>query len=315
MENISHRSESLQHFSNARRRAQREALSARLTGRDTSLLPFDAIRTELRQQSPLYRGIQEVPLDEIVGSVGRYKDLSRTFLPLTDAMRERFARVTSLAMTEGWLPIELYKVGGVYFVKDGNHRVAVARELEYPTIEAHVWEYPETVAIGPNDTLDDILIRFGERNFMELTGLDQRHPDHGIVLTSPGRYTELRAQIAELQRTLSAIDDDEMAYADAVDAWYEMVYLPAVQIIRESGLLDAFPGRTEADLFAWMSLMRKPLQEAYGDFDNLADLAQLLADQYGEDGLSKLGRQVKSVFGKPALPDLPDPDGDLEALA
>lgn len=313
VEEYTHRSQGLQHFSNARRRAQRDAISARLTGRDTSLLPFDAIRTELRQQSPLYRGLREVPLDEIVGSVGRYKDLSRKFLPLTDAMRERFVRITSLAITEGWPPIELFQIGGVYFVKDGNHRVAAARELEFPSIESHVWEYPEDVTIGPDDSLDDILIRFGERNFMKLTGLDERIPDHGILFTTPGRYTELRAQILDLRGKLEAIDGEDMPYPEAVDAWYEMSYLPAVQIIRESQMLEAFPGRTESDMFVWMSVMRTPLQEQYGDFDNLADLARLLADEYGEGSLSKLGRQVLGVFSsQPLLPPLPGLDESLD---
>jgi hypothetical protein len=315
MEETTHRNTGLQHFTHARRQAQLDTLSARLTGRDTTLLPFDAIRTQLRQQSPLYRGVREVPLDEIVGSVGRYKDLTRRFLPLTNAMQERFVRITSLAISEGWPPIELYQVGGVYFVKDGNHRVAAARQLEYPTIEAYVWEYPEDVDIGPEDTLDDILIRFGERNFMQLTGLEERIPDHGIQFTTPGRYTELRAQIADLRAKLAAIDDEEMPYPDAVDAWYEMRYLPAVQIIRESGMLNSFPGRTEADMFAWMSVTREPLQECYGDFGNLADLAQLLAHEYGEGGLSKLSRQVKGVFNSQPLPQLPELDSNQEESA
>ncbi len=298
------RAAAIEQFAQARRQAQIDTISARITGRDNRLLPFETIRTELRHRSPLYRGVHEVPINEIVGSVGRYSDLNRRFLPLNNSMQERFVRLISLALTEGWPPIDLFKVGGVYFVKDGNHRVTVARQMEFEVIEAHVWEYPEDVQIGPEDTLDDILIRFGERNFMEETGLTERYPDHGIRFTTPGRYTELRAQIANLREKLTQIDGVEPSYEEAVDAWYEMVYLPTLQIIHDSSLLEEFPGRTEADLFVWMSGMREPLQEAYGEINHLSDLATLLAEHYKEGGFSRLSRQIRGLFGEQPLPPL-----------
>ena len=305
MNDVSMRAQARQQFEEARRRARLDQVSARLTGRDTRMVPFDLVRRQLRQQSALYRGVEQIPLNQIVGSVGRYTELTRHFLPLSDDMRERWMRVTSLAMNQqGWPPIDLVKVSNVYFVKDGNHRVSAAQQLGFTTIEAHVWEYPETVQIEPENNLDEILIRFGEQAFMETTGLDQMFSDHGIRFTTAGRYTELRAQIADLQQKLAIIDERDVPYAEAVAAWYEMIYLPTVQIIRDSNLLDAFPGRTAADLFVWMSLMRQPLQEAYGDFDNLADLAHLLAAKYREGSLGKLTRQVKRLLGSNTLPPL-----------
>lgn len=298
------RRNAIHYFDKARRQAQLDQLSAKLTGRDASLLPFEAIRHNLRQQSPLCRGLQQVPLDEIVGSVGRTRELTRKFLPRNDSMRERWINVTSLAMEEGWPPIELYKVGGVYFVKDGNHRVSAARQLDYDTIEAYVWEFPADVEIGPEDNLDAILIRFGESNFMQKTHLNEMYPDHNIRFTTPGRYSELLAQIADLREKLSKIDGEEMPYDEAVRAWYEMVYLPTVQVIHDAELLKEFPGRTEADLFVWMSLRRGPLQEVYGEFDSLEDLARLLTEKYGENALSKVARQMRRLLGSDELPPL-----------
>jgi hypothetical protein len=215
-------------------------------------------------------------------------------------------------MTEGWPPVDLYKIGEAYFVKDGNHRVSAARQLGYPSIEAHVWEFPEEIGIGPSDKLDDILIRFSERDFMETTGLDQRYPDHGIRFTTAGRYSELRAQIEDLRQKLVYIDEREISYHEAVDLWYELIYLPTVQIIRESGLLSAFPGRTEADLFVWLSIHRERLQEAYGEYGNLAELAQMLVGVYGEKPIAKAKRQVKRLLGRDELPPLSEPDPTLK---
>jgi hypothetical protein len=291
-------------FDRARRQAERERLTAWLRGRDARLLPFDVIRRNLRQQSPLYRGVQQVPLDLIVGSVGRYVEMTREFLPLNDNLKERWVKVAKLAQSEGWPPIELYKVGNAYFVRDGNHRVSAARQLKFPTIEAHVWEYPDDIEIGPKDTLDEVLNRFRERVFLEKTGLHRSRPDYNIRFTTSGRYPELQAQIEDLRQKLELIDEREVTFEEAAVAWYELIYLPAVQIIRESGFLGAFPGRTEADLFAWMSQHQESLRARYGEFDSLVALTQKLMEIYREKPAARVSRQVRRLLGGAELPPL-----------
>ena len=303
-----------QRFEEARRRASRAQITARLTGENIDLLPFEAIRAELQQQNPYYRGLLQVPLDAIVGSVGRYKAFTRKFLPLTSSLEERWIAVDALAARTGWPPVELYQVGNVYFVKDGNHRVSVARQLDMETIEAHVMAYPVDLTIDPAEDLDHIFIQLGEQSFMSRTGLAERFPDHNIHFTSPGRYTELMAQIHDLQQILAQIDGEPMNWETAVDAWYEMVYLPTIQIIHDSTLLADFPGRTEADLFVWLSQHRERLQERYGMYENLADLAQFLADEYREAGLPRLTRQVRRLLGANTLPPLEEAADSAETL-
>lgn len=302
------RSASLERFNQARRQAWLDQVAARLRGNDeaSQLLSFDAIRSALRQHSPRYQGIQEVPLAKVVGSVGRYNEFTRAFLPLSDSLADRWIGVDELARKVGWPPIELYKVGETYFVRDGNHRASVARQMDLATIEAHVWEYPEEPDIQPDDTLDTILIRLGERAFEEKTGLAEKFPNHNITFTNPGRHSELLAQIYNLQETLSQIDGEPMPYDEAVRAWYEMVYLPIVQIIHESNLLSAFPGRTEADLFAWISSHRSALRDQYGAYASLSELAQMLAERYQESPLDKAGRRLRQFLGSNTLPPLPE---------
>lgn len=291
-------------FSRARRHADFEQFSAKIRGRDSKLLPFDTIRRNLRQQSPLYRGIHQVPVDLIVGSVGRYSEMTRQFLPLNEAMRERWVKIAAIAQEEGWPPIELYKIGDVYFVRDGNHRVSAARQLKIPTIEAHVWEFPEDIKIGPNDDLDDILNRFREREFLEKTGLATNRSDFDIQFTVCGRYSEFQAQIEEFRQKLQLIDEREVSFQEAADAWYDLVYLPSVQVISDSGLLEAFPGRTEADLFAWLSLHRERLQEQYGKVERIEDLAIQLMKTYREKPGERLSRRVRQMLGSDELPPL-----------
>lgn len=301
------RHQAVDSFAQARRRAQIAQWLARFTGRDERLLPFDEVRAQLKLQNPFYRGVQQIRLDQIAGSVGRYKDFTRRFLPLKDNLFERWMRVEVLASAGGWPPIEVYQVGDVFFVKDGNHRVAVARQMDLATIEAHVWEFPVEVPVGPEDGLDAVLIRFGEQNFLALTRLAELYPEHGIRFTTPGRYTELLAQIAEMQGTLKIIDGHDASYAEAVQAWYELIYLPVIQIIHESPLMAEFPGRTEADLYVWLSIMRKQLGEVYGDDASLADLARALAADFKEDVLARQVRRVRRLLGQEALPELKTP--------
>lgn len=309
MENILVRQTARRNFEQARRRAWREQLSAKLTGRDASLLPFEEVRAKLQQKNPMYQGIQAVPLAKIAGSVGRYKEFTRHFLPLHDSLRERWINIEALAVSQGWPPLELYRIGDVYFVKDGNHRVAVAQQLSLDTVEAHVWAFPDEVCIGPEDKLDEVLIRFGERQFFEATHLGRIRPDHRITFTTPGRYTELLAQIGDLHEKLNRIDGEILPYEEAVAAWYDLIYLPVVQIIYDAHLLEHFPGRTEADLFVWLSLFRTQLGELYGEYDNLEELARALAAEYGEGGLEKITRQVRRLLGQEALPPLDTPAG------
>ncbi len=290
-------------FDRARRQAEVNRLAAWLQGRDARLLPFDIVRRNLRQQSPLYRGIRPVPLGAIVGSVGRYSEMSREWLPLNDSLKDRWVKVAALAQSEGWPPVELYKVDNAYFVRDGNHRVSAARQFKFPTIEAHVWEFPDDIKLEPTDSLDVALNRFRERGFLEKTRLNLR-PDYDIRFTTGGRYPELQAQIEDLRQKLELIDEQEYTFEEAANAWYDLIYLPTVQIIRESGFLEAFSGRTEADMFAWMSLHRDNLRELYGDFDSLAALVRKLMEEYREKPVARAKRKVKRMLGSGELPPL-----------
>jgi uncharacterized ParB-like nuclease family protein len=110
------------------------------------LLSFEEVRSGLHLGQKFDRGLQEIPLDRIRGSVGRYDDFTSAFLPRKrHNMRQRWERV-DVAMRAGRTPpIEVYQVGESYFVLDGNHRVSVARQLGLETIEAYVCEFPTLV--------------------------------------------------------------------------------------------------------------------------------------------------------------------------
>ncbi len=88
-----------------------------------------------------FAGTQEIPLDQITGSVGRVQDFDRCFRPLKKHLLGRWVTNYLFLMNGNWPSIRVYKVGSQYFVEDGHHRVSVARSRGLATIRAEVWEY------------------------------------------------------------------------------------------------------------------------------------------------------------------------------
>jgi hypothetical protein len=108
-----------------------------LTKGENELLPYDEVRKHLPIRGQHDIGLQQVPISQIVGSLGRYRDFDRAFLPLQKRTKDRWVSIDKAQYEEvGLPPIETYKIGEVYFVKDGNHRVSVARERGQDFVDA-----------------------------------------------------------------------------------------------------------------------------------------------------------------------------------
>jgi len=123
-------------------------------------------------------------------------------------------------------------------------------------------------------------------------------------MTNVGRYAELMVQIELLRNKLGVIDGEVWGFLDTVPLWYVMNYEPVVQILREADMLRHFDGRTEADLYGWFSRHRTELADAYGEYDHLLDLAEILILKYEESPLDKASRQFRNLFGADELPPL-----------
>lgn len=261
--------EALSQWNTAHRRAMWSRLLNNVQGNATRALNFKDVAYRLQLKSAIYRGLQTIPLNRIVGSVGRYQEFTRTFLPLRETMRERWQHIAHIEMNPtgvGLPPIDVYKVGEWYFVKDGNHRVSVKRQLGNPEIEAHVWEYTESLPeIGPDTDIDQFLIEAERFNFLQHTNLDALRPGHGIQLSEPGGYTEMLYWIGGYQDALNQIDETNTPYSEAVEAWYDMIYETSVQIIEQDGILSLFPDRTPADFFVWTMRHHAELVELCGE--------------------------------------------------
>ena len=151
-----------------RRRAVREDWLARLTGKHNDLLPYEAVAGILKIYE--HRQLTEqrfIPLDKIVGSVGRYQSFTRSFLPRGGVSFDRWAGIeAAMVGQEGVPPIEVYQMGEVFFVADGNHRVAVARANGFHEIHAYVTRIPGDPGLEPGDSLDQAIIKVECMHFL-----------------------------------------------------------------------------------------------------------------------------------------------------
>ncbi len=228
-------------------------------------MSFEELESELGTSNRVARGLQEIPLDAIVGSVGRYADFTRSFLPRSDGMEERWARVKTVATgATGWPPIEVYQLGDVYFVLDGNHRVSVAREMGLETIPAYVTEVKTRVPLTADDDPEEIIIQARRAAFMERSRLDESRPEANLMVTAPGAYRILDEHIQVHRYYMGLEEQRDVSYPEAAAHWYDVVYEPVARLIRERGLLREFPHRTETDLYLWLAEHRAELEEELG---------------------------------------------------
>lgn len=252
-------------FQSARRRADVQTVLAQLSGQSDHLLMYDEVRKRLKAVEGAGTTLEDVPLSAIVGSVGRYQDFNRSFMPLSDSDRSRWVRV-KLAMEEleGVPPVDLYRIGDAYFVKDGNHRVSVARQLGAAYINAWVTPVNTRVPFTPDMDQDDLILASELAEFLDATHLDLLRPDADLTVTVPGQY-RLLLEHMQVHRYFMGIDlKRPVAWEEAVGHFYDAVYLPVVEEIRAHGLLLDFPDRTEADLYLYLSEHRGELVKRLG---------------------------------------------------
>jgi len=242
-----------QDFARARFKAFINRIRTLLTGQPSTLLSYDEVKEKLRIGGPIYRGVQTVPISQIAGSLNRYHQFDRAFLPTEDRIADRWQNVDRAFYQDISLPpVVLYKVGDVYFVVDGHHRVSVAREQGQEFIEAEVRECHTKVNITPDLQPEDLEILGQKARFLEATNLDQIRPKANIDLTIPDGFDRMLEHIAVHRYFMGLDEKRDISEAEAVAHWYDKVYLPIVRIIRRSGILKEFPGKTEGDLYLWV---------------------------------------------------------------
>jgi nucleotide-binding universal stress UspA family protein len=192
-------------------------------------------------------------------------------------------------------PIDVYQIGEVYFVRDGNHRVSVAREVGVKKIRANVTVLPSKVSLSPDISPDDLILKAEYVTFLENTQLDQIRSDADLTLTVPGGYEELEEHIRVHRYFMGLEQQREIPYQEAAAHWYDEVYCPIVEVMHKQEVLKTFPDRTETDLYLWVSRHRSELQSRWGmDVEPESAAADLAATKSPQSGrfVTRLGEKI-----------------------
>lgn len=243
-------------FLRARRRAAAARLAARLRGEPDDVrmvLAYDEVLEALGFVSERRIGLLVVALDAIVGSVDRAREFDRRFRPTSGRVRSRWEHIAA-AMRRGETlpPVDLMRMGEIYFVRDGHHRVSVARALGHADIDAYVTEVVTRVGAERTITLADLPLKSLERVFSERVPLPE-HARAEIALNDPWDYARLAEAIEAWGFRTSQSRGEPVSRREAAFQWLEEEYRPVVAMLREADLVGE---RTETEAYLRVSAER-----------------------------------------------------------
>ena len=264
------------------------------------LFSFYDIKSLVKPMSEIYRGMKVVNITDIVGSEGRYQDFNKTFLPRKEHLRSRWVRVDTAYLTDINLPpIRLYKLGEVYFVRDGNHRVSVARSQGVYAIDAEVVELTTLINITPDMNKEDLIkevIKFEKKRVIAETEIDKVIDMNDINFTTPGCFDEMLMHIMGHKYFINQKMEKEIPFNAAAESWYINLYHPILKIIQNQNLLARFPGRTEGDLYLWIVKHWDNLKRKYGQEYPLEEAAAHYAESHGHGFFKRFIYKLKKIF-------------------
>jgi hypothetical protein len=235
-------------FMRARRRATMARLAARLRGEPSDvglILPYEEVVEALGFRAERYLGPRVVPLDAIVGTVDRGGQFDRRFRPRSGQLRSRWEQIdAAMRRGESMPPVDLLKIGEIYFVRDGHHRVSVARALGRTDIDAIVTEVETAVSGSGPITLDQLPFKSHERVFYERVPLPAPARAE-IVLSDPWDYAKLAEGVEAWGFRLLQERGGELDRPALAQLWLELEYRPVVAMLRDADLIGP-GGETEA---------------------------------------------------------------------
>lgn len=285
-------------------KAKTKALTSRIFGilrpSFSELMPFDQAKRLIRPQSETYRGVTAVRLEDIAGSEGRYRDFNRFFFPKREHLKARWTGIDELQYRDVILPpVVLYEMGGLYFVRDGNHRVSVARAKGQEFIDAEVISLKSEIQLDSDMSIQDIKRAvveyekerfYRETNYVNVVGTDD------LIFSEPGRYDTIKEHVLVHKYFLNQNMSEEIPLHQALFSWHENVYQPICQAIDAENLLSLFPGRTVSDLYLFLVAHWDELKRKFGRFVEIGEAAESFKNQ-AKRGRRGFFERIRNILG------------------
>ena len=244
--------------------------------------------------------MQVVSIDLIAGSEGRYKDFDNHFFPKSTHLRQRWERIDQAHLTDVILPpITLYEIGGLYFVRDGNHRVSVAKSRGCEMIDAEVISLQSEIKLKAGMSKNKILktvVEYEKREFYSETNFGDITDDWSLNFTSPGQYDVIYQHILIHKYYINQNQTEEISMPDAILSWHNQVYLPVINIIKKQKMMKKFKGRTPSDMYVWIIKYWDDLKTKFGNDYSLDTAASDFSNEFGSNKIKKLLNKIKIIL-------------------
>lgn len=289
-------------FSKARNKAFINELQHLLNPDETKMISFNQVKKLLKPQNETYIGMRTIPISKIVGSEGRYKDFDNQFLPKSSFLKERWEHVDEAVIKDITLPpISVYELGGLYFVRDGNHRVSVAKSKGIEFIDADIISLKTEIKLSPVRTLAGMIkqiISWEKKNFYFETKFGEITDYWCLDFSTPGQYDIIYQHILTHKYFINQNKTEEIPIDEAITSWFKTVYLPVIRTIEKYKITKYLKGTTESDLYVWIITFWDELKRRLGDDVPLDSLVSDIQKEYKKTPLKIIKNIMKKLIMK-----------------
>lgn len=288
-------------FIKARNKALFNEIQHFLNPEEASMISLKAMKKLIKTETETYVGMQVVPINKIVGSEGRYKDFDNQFFPKKSIIKERWEHVDEAVIKDIVLPpIKVYELGGLYFVRDGNHRVSVAKAKGVEFIDAEVVSLQTEIRLSPVRTLQGMMkqiISWEKRNFYFETSFGDITEYWCLDFTTAGQYDSIYNHILTHKYFINQNRNTEISMEEAIRSWFDTVYMPVVNSIEKYHIMRYFKKNTVSDLYVFIIRFYDELKRLFGEN---VQLDRVVYGIQQEQKFSRLNK-IRNAFKKKLL--------------
>ena len=284
-------------FARARNKALFNEIQHFLKPEEAAMISFRDIKELLKPQNETYLGMKVIPIEKIVGSEGRYKDFDNQFFPKNTFIKERWEHVDEAVIKDIILPpIKVYELGGLYFVRDGNHRVSVAKSKGVEFIDAEIVSLQSEIKLHPVRSLTGMIkeiINYEKRNFYFETNFGDITDYWCLDFSSTGQYDVIYNHILTHKYFINQNQTQEISIEEAINSWFNSVYLPVIHTIDKYKIMKYFKHRTKSDLYVWIIKYFDELKKKFRENCSLEDAVFDIKNEYKISLPTKIKNTIK----------------------
>ena len=286
-------------FFKARNKALFNEIQHFLNPEESRLLSLTDMKKMLKPTGEVYQGMKEVPVNLIVGSEGRYHDFDNHFFPKNAHLKNRWASIDQAHLQDVVLPpVKLYELGGVYFVRDGNHRVSVAKSKGIECVDAEVVSLQSELKLKPGSTQKQMMqqvIQYEKRVFYAETAFGDITDYWNLDFSVTGQYDVIFHHLLIHKYYINQNQSDEISMQEAILSWFNTVYMPVINTIKRQHIMRRFKHRTPADMYVWIIKYWDDLKKKFGNDVSLDQAAEDFTKKFGTNSLRKLIAKLKNI--------------------